>query len=106
MFWVHGEELALVGFATRLDGPLASADVLPPKLDAGFALPKCGARSLAWTTPPRLPPEKIALLDWHNDVSRLILHINEGLLPGPDEKISAALIRSLRRALKDAESRS
>jgi transposase len=38
---------------------------------------ECQRRSV--TTEPRLPPEKLARLDWHNDVSRLILDINDAL---------------------------
>ena len=47
----------------------------------------------------RLQPEQVARLDWHNDVSRLILDINEALAAESDEKNRAVLIRRLRRAL-------
>lgn len=103
LFLVHGEEPAIAGLAARLDGILAQDDVLQPELDEGFALTKDGARSLARTTPPRLSPEKVARLDWHNDVSRLLLEINAALLASPDEKTRAALIRRLQRALQEAE---
>jgi metallo-beta-lactamase family protein len=103
VFLVHGEEPAMAGLAARLDGIVAAGNVLQPRLDEGYRLTPDGAQSLAPTTPPRLPPEKVAQLDWHNDVSRLLLEINEGLLASPDEKTRAALIRRLQRALKDAE---
>ncbi|TGD42625.1 MBL fold metallo-hydrolase [Pseudotabrizicola sediminis] len=103
MFLVHGEEPAMAGLAARLDGIVAVDSVLQPKLDEGFVLTPDGAQSLASATPPRLSPEKVAHLDWHNDVSRLLLEINEGLLASPDEKTRAALIRRLQRALKEAE---
>jgi metallo-beta-lactamase family protein len=103
VFLVHGEEPARAGLAARLDGIIPSGNVLQPNLDEGFVLTPDGAESLAPTTPPRLSPEKVAHLDWHNDVSRLLLEINEGLLASPDEKTRAALIRRLQRALKDAE---
>jgi metallo-beta-lactamase family protein len=103
VFLVHGEEPARAGLAARLDGIIPSGNVLQPNLDEGFVLTPDGVESLAPTTPPRLSPEKVAHLDWHNDVSRLLLEINEGLLASPDEKTRAALIRRLQRALKDAE---
>ncbi|TGD63683.1 MBL fold metallo-hydrolase [Tabrizicola sp. WMC-M-20] len=103
VFLVHGEEPAMAGLAARLDGIIAVDSVLQPKLDEGFVLTPDGAQSLAPATPPRLSPEKVAHLDWHNDVSRLLLEINEGLLASPDEKTRAALIRRLQRALKEAE---
>jgi metallo-beta-lactamase family protein len=39
-------------------------------------------------------------MDWHNDVSRLTLDINQALLASPDEKTRGALIRRLQRALE------
>lgn len=106
VFLVHGEEPAMAGLAARLEGIVAAGNVLQPGLDEGFVLTPDGAQSFAPTTPPRLSPEKVAHLDWHNDVSRLLLEINEGLLASPDEKTRAALIRRLQRALKDAERQS
>ncbi|MDO8985912.1 MBL fold metallo-hydrolase RNA specificity domain-containing protein [Cypionkella sp.] len=106
LFLVHGEEPAMAGLAARLDGIVAQDDVLLPKLDEGFVLTPDGTQSLAPTTLPRLSPEKVAHLDWHNDVSRLLLEINEGLRASPDEKTRAALIRRLQRALNDAEHQS
>lgn len=103
LFLVHGEEPAMAGLAARLDGIVSAGNVLQPALDEGFLLTPDGAQSLAPATPPRLSPEKVAHLDWHNDVSRLLLEINEGLLASPDEKTRAALIRRLQRALKDEE---
>jgi len=44
----------------------------------------------------------VAKLDWHNDVSRLILDINDALKDTADEKARLVLIRRLRRALEDA----
>lgn len=106
MFLVHGEEPAMAGLAARLVGLVAPGDILRPALDETFVLTPEGAQSLSPATPPRLAPEKVAHLDWHNDVSRLLLEINEGLLASPDEKTRAALIRRLQRALKETERQS
>jgi metallo-beta-lactamase family protein len=100
VFLVHGEETAMDGLAARLTGIVDPARVLRPELDEGFELTTMGSQRLAETTPPRLPPEKVARMDWHNDVSRLILEINEALRASPDERARSVLIRRLRRALE------
>ena len=101
IFLVHGEEAAMEGLAARLEGIVEPAHVLRPELDESFALTPTGSRSLTKAAPPRLPPEKVARVDWHNDVSRLILDINEALLASPDEKTRGVLIRRLQRALEN-----
>ena len=100
VFLVHGEEAAMEGLAARLEGIVDLAHVLRPELDESFALTPTGSQGLARTTPPRLPAEKVARMDWHNDVSRLILEINDALRASPDERTRGVLIRRLRRALE------
>jgi metallo-beta-lactamase family protein len=103
VFLVHGEQAAMSALAARLDGVVDPARIVMPELDAGFALTPTGAAPLAAAAPPRLPPEKVARMDWHNDVSRLMLDINDALRASPDEKTRAVVIRRLRRALEQAE---
>lgn len=99
VFLVHGEGPAIAGLAARLSGIIDPHDVLQPTLDESFALTPAGCQSLAKSAPPRLAPEKVGNLDWHNDVSRLFLEINEALAANPDEKSRGVLIRRLQRAL-------
>jgi len=40
-------------------------------------------------------------LDWHNDMSKLILDINERIDAAVDERARAVIIRKLRRALDE-----
>ncbi len=103
LFLVHGEEPAIAGLAARLDGILAQIDVLRPELDERFVLEPTGARSSSRNTPPRLSPDKVARQDWHNDVSRLILEINQALQASTDEKSRDALVRRLQQALETAK---
>ena len=70
-------------------------------LDEVWELSPDGPTRMAATEAPRLGPEQVARLDWHNDVTRLILDINEALRAEADEKSRAVLIRRLRRALED-----
>lgn len=100
VFLVHGEEAAMQGLAERLTGLVDPARVLRPELDEGVALTPDGARRLAPTKPPRVPPEQVGRLDWHNDVSRLLLEISEALRACPDDKSRKVLIRRLQRALR------
>lgn len=100
LFLVHGEEEAMSGLAARLtDVPQDRLAV--PSLDDSYTLTPDGFVKQANAAPPRLPPEQVARLDWHNDVSRLILDINAALREVPDEKGRAVLIRRLRRALEE-----
>lgn len=99
LFLVHGEEEAMAGLAARLDGVLPADRVFSPVLDETWSLSPDGATRMAAAVPPRLGPEQVARLDWHNDVTRLILDINQALRDEADEKARAVLIRRLRRAL-------
>jgi metallo-beta-lactamase family protein len=53
--------------------------------------------------PRRLKPEKIARLDWHNDLSKLLLDVNEAVSAAADERGRAEVIRRMRRALEDKD---
>ena len=101
VFLTHGEEPAIAGLSARLAGTVDPAHVVAPVLDESFDLAPDGARTRSGHAPPRLPPEKVARLDWHNDVSRLILDLNEALAAAPGEKARQVLIRRLRRALEE-----
>jgi len=102
IFLVHGEEPALSALQARLTGIVDAADVIIPAIDETFELTPEGAKLLAAAGPPRIDRQKVARLDWHNDVSRLILDINDALGQAADEKARDVLIRRLRRALDDA----
>ncbi len=60
-------------------------------------------RSQRQGAPARLAPEKLGRIDWHNDLSKLILDINESVRAAGDERNRARLIRKLRRALEGEE---
>ncbi len=101
LFLVHGEDAAIDALAARLVGTVAADHILRPVLDETFALTPTGVLRQSVTTPPRLPPEKLARLDWHNDVSRLILDINDALAAVADDRAREVLIRRLQRALEE-----
>jgi len=94
LFLVHGEEQALQDLAARL----APARPMIPDLDATYVLNPSGAR-LSGEGKPRLPPETVSRLDWHNARSRLILDIGTKLDATSDDTTREALLRRLRAAL-------
>ena len=47
--------------------------IIVPDLDHAFELTKDGAQRIETGRLPRLMPTKVAHLDWHNDLSRLLL---------------------------------
>lgn len=102
LFLVHGEPPAIEALRGRLDGVVDRARVLAPTLDSRFDLTPDAALPVA-APAPRIAPEKVATLDWHNDVSRLLLDINETLGAAADERARDAMIRRLRRALEAEE---
>lgn len=101
VFLTHGEEPAMEALATRLRAGHPGLPVLTPELDSGFELTPGGPRPLARETEPRIAPEAVARLDWHNDAARLVLDLNEAIEGAADARTRATLLRALRRALDD-----
>ena len=101
LFLVHGESAAMDGMAERLKGVVSPEQVRRPALDESFILTSIGATPVPAAAQPRLPPEKVARLDWHNDLTALILDINDAAAGLADERARDTLIRRLRRALED-----
>lgn len=99
IFLTHGEPQATRALQDALQTLLKPDQVILPALDESFDLAGSGAVRTQGATEPRITPEKVAHLDWHNDVSRLMLDINQALRDIPDERRRAVLIRHLRAAL-------
>ncbi len=103
IFLTHGEPQAMGALKARL-GTLVAADrIVMPLLDEGFDLGEHGAHHAEEGTTPRLPQEKIAHLDWHNALSKLLLDINDTISKQADERGRQTVIRRLRRALTEHE---
>jgi metallo-beta-lactamase family protein len=104
LFLVHGEEPALNGLRARLDGVVEPEHIVTPSIDETYELTAHGASLIKPEASPRIDRQKVARLDWHNDVSKLILDINDALAETVDEKVRGVLIRRLRRALDEGPS--
>jgi metallo-beta-lactamase family protein len=101
VFMVHGEEPALAGMKESLRTFLPADRIIAPTLDEAFELTTRGPRPLKVQTPRRVEPERVGHLDWHNDLSKLLLDINDSIERGADERARAVIIRRLRRALDE-----
>ncbi|MCP8938158.1 MBL fold metallo-hydrolase [Alsobacter sp. SYSU M60028] len=99
VFLTHGEEPAMEALAARLAGPLGAGRIVRPTLDQVFELTADAAAPVEGAAPVRLPPESLGRVDWHNDLSRLILDINDAVRREAGENARAKLLRRLRRAL-------
>lgn len=84
IFLTHGEESGLNVLKTRLSTPSPMTGSIAPVVDEAFELTKDGARRV------------VARLDWHNDLSRLLLDINQA---GNQADERGRVISRLRRAL-------
>lgn len=103
VFLVHGEADALEGLRARLNEATPDLPVSIPALDDVYELGGGAATSRRKAPAPRVPPERLGHMDWHNDLSRLILDIGDTLEQAADERQRASLIRRLRRALDEPD---
>ncbi|MCC6735423.1 MAG: MBL fold metallo-hydrolase [Bauldia sp.] len=105
VFLTHGEPASLIALRDRLGAPSAAGNVVLPLIDEVYDLKPSGAVRLKAEEPPRIDPDRIARLDWHNDLSRLYLDIGAAVEAAADERARQAVIRQLRRALEGTEER-
>ena len=101
VFLSHGEEPALKGLAGRIAERIVPAsEIFNPLLDDVYELSTAAPTSLDVTRRRRLAPEAVVNLDWHNDMSKLILDINARVEAAADDRTRGVIIRKLRRALE------
>ncbi|MCW5705235.1 MAG: MBL fold metallo-hydrolase [Bradyrhizobium sp.] len=104
LFLVHGEEEAIAGLADRVaERIIPAAKIYQPVLDDVYELSAAQPRLLDGERRHRLAPEAVTHLDWHNDMSRLILDINDQVRAAADDRARGIIIRRLRRALANAD---
>lgn len=102
LFLAHGEEEAIKGLAERVaERIIPSAKIYQPLLDDVYELAAADPRVLDTDHRRRLAPEAVTHLDWHNDMSQLVLDIDDRIAAAADDRARAVIIRRLRRALQD-----
>ena len=79
---------------------MPAAKVFTPLLDDIYELTTAAPTPVDVSRRRRLAPEAVVNLDWHNDMSKLILAINERIEAAADDRARAVIIRSLRRAIE------
>ena len=101
VFLVHGEEPALTGLSERIaERIVPAAKVFVPILDDVYELATAGPTLIDGAHRKRLAPEAVISLDWHNDMSKLILDINDRIEAAADDRARGVVVRRLRRALE------
>jgi metallo-beta-lactamase family protein len=104
VFLVHGEEPALNGLSERIaERTVPAARVFAPLLDDIYELTTTAPTPLDASHRRRLAPEAVVNLDWHNDMSTLILDINDAVEAAADDRARGVIIRRLRRALEQRQ---
>jgi metallo-beta-lactamase family protein len=104
VFLVHGEEPALAGLSDRIaERTVPAAKVFIPILDDIYELTTAAPTPIDVSYRRRLAPEAVVALDWHNDMSKLILDINDRVDAAADDRARGVVIRRLRRALEEGE---
>lgn len=102
VFLVHGEEPALAGLSERItERFVPAAKVHVPILDDIYELTTSAPTPLDGKQRRRLAPEAVISLDWHNEMSKLILDINERIEAAADDRARGVIVRRLRRALEE-----
>lgn len=105
VFLVHGEQGAMDGLAARLKADPDAGAIVMPELDQAFDIDRTGVRPVAAAGPARIALDRPGHMDWHNDLSRLILDIDEAVRSAADERARQVILRNLRRALDQDERR-
>ncbi len=104
VFLVHGEESAIAGLAERIaERIIPAAKLFQPLLDDVYELSTPAPTLMDVARRRRLAPEAVTHLDWHNEMSRLVLDINDRIEAAADDRARGVVIRRLRRALEGSE---
>ena len=103
VFLVHGEEHAISGLSDRIrERIIPAAQIFQPVLDDIYELSTASPTLVDVAHRRRLTPEAVVALDWHNDMSKLILDINDRIDAAADDRARGVIVRRLRRALDAA----
>jgi metallo-beta-lactamase family protein len=103
LFIVHGEEHALGSLLNRIaERTVPTAQIFTPMLDDVYELSTAAPTPVDVVRRRRLAPDAVVNLDWHNDMSKLLLDINEQIEAAADDRARGVIVRKLRRALAGA----
>jgi metallo-beta-lactamase family protein len=103
VFLVHGEDPGMDGLSQRIADLIPADRIFRPALDDSLDLLSEKPALVPAEPRRRLPPSAVGHIDWHNDLTKLILDINDEIAKAADEKARGVILRRLRRALEGAE---
>jgi metallo-beta-lactamase family protein len=104
LFLVHGEESAIAGLAERVaERIIPTAKLFQPVLDDSYELTSAAPTLHDVARRRRLAPEAVTRLDWHNEMSGLVLDIHDRIEQAADDRARGVIIRRLRRALEERQ---
>jgi metallo-beta-lactamase family protein len=104
VFLTHGEEAPQMALASAMAGGIMAAERIErPRLDDVYDVTGDAPVRHEAEIRPRISPDKMARLDWHNELAELVLDINDEVGKAADEKARAVIIRRLKRALEDTQ---
>jgi metallo-beta-lactamase family protein len=101
VFLLHGEERAISGLSDRIaERIIPAARIFRPILDDIYELSTSAPTPVDVRHRRRLAPEAVVALDWHNELSKLLLDINDRIEAAADDRARGVIIRRLRRGLE------
>ena len=81
---------------------IPAAKLFQPVLDDVYELSTPAPTLIDVARRRRLAPEAVTHLDWHNDMSKLVLDISDQIEAAADDRARGVIIRRLRRALESS----
>jgi metallo-beta-lactamase family protein len=104
VFLVHGEEGSIEGLRSQINaaGIVPPDRILAPGMDDSFDIDGQRPVRIQPGAGRRIAPEAAARPDWHNELSGLLLAINDAMDKAADERSRKVVIRRLKRALEEA----
>jgi metallo-beta-lactamase family protein len=107
LYLTHGEEAEIAVLTDELiKRGLLRDRIISPALDDEIELSPDGTGPRVRSAPRRLPAESVVHPDWHNDLAQLSLDLRAALDTAGDDKSRNIILRRIRRAISDHESRS
>jgi metallo-beta-lactamase family protein len=93
--------LRIAGLAERIaERIIPAARLFQPVLDDIYELSTPSPTLIDVAHRRRLTAEAVTHLDWHNEMSKLVLDINDLIGAAADDRARGVIIRRLRRALE------
>ena len=106
-FLVHGEPPNLKGLSRRLvENGFPSGSVRVADLDQAYRLRAAGGEASEEPVAPRIAPDAVSRLDWHNARAEFLTTLNARLAAARDDAARQAMLEALQARLHEGEAAS